>query len=192
VSEIRSEPIGELEPVLAAGAAAADEGVGRTDDRRPHWLPFLGIAGLILVLDQLSKAWLVSFLAPGRSVDVIGDWIRLVHSQNNGGLFGILRNQALPFGLVSLVVVAVIVVYHARAGRSRYLSITLGLLLGGALGNLTDRLRLGYVVDFVDAGIGGLRWYTFNVADAGISFAILLLIAASVLPSVARRAAADA
>jgi signal peptidase II len=66
------------------------------------------------------------------------------------------------------------------------------LLLGGAFGNLIDRLRIGYVVDFVDAGIGDVRWYTFNAADAAISFAVLLLLAASVLPSVARRAATDA
>ena len=88
--------------------------------------------------------------------------------------------------------IGLIVVYHGRAGSSRYLSITLGLLLGGALGNLIDRLRLGYVVDFVDAGIGDLRWYTFNVADAGISFALLLLLAASIWPAIARRVAVDA
>jgi signal peptidase II len=182
VSEIRSEPIGDREPITTSAATTG----------RPHWAAFLGIAGLIVVLDQLTKAWLVSFLAPGRSVEVVGDLIKLVHSQNNGGLFGLLRGQALPFGLVSLVVVALIVVYHARAGRTRYLSITLGLLLGGAFGNLIDRLRIGYVVDFVDAGIGDVRWYTFNAADAAISFAVLLLLAASVLPSVARRAATDA
>src|SRR4029077_2467673 len=94
------------------------------------------------------------------------------------------------FAMVSLVVVGLIVAYHARSGRSTYLSVTLGLLLGGALGNLIDRVRLGYVVDFVDAGIGNLRWYTFNVADAAISFAILLLLAASLWPSLARRAGA--
>jgi signal peptidase II len=117
--------------------------------------------------------------------------VRLVHSQNNGGLFGLLRGQSAVFGLVSLVVVALIIVYHGRAKPSRYLSITLGLLLGGALGNLIDRIRIGYVVDFVDAGIGDLRWYTFNVADTGISFAILLLLAASLWPAVARRAGID-
>ena len=159
---------------------------------RPQWATFLGIAGLIVVVDQLTKAWLVSLLAPGQSVDVVGDLVRLVNSQNNGGLFGLLRGQALPFGLVSLVVVALIVIYHGRAGGSRYMSITLGLLLGGALGNLIDRLRLNYVVDFVDAGIGSLRWYTFNVADAAISFAVLLLLAASIWPKVARNAAVDA
>ena len=158
--------------------------------RRP-WTAFVGLAALIVVLDQLTKAWLVSFLAPGESVAVVGDWIRLVHSQNDGGLFGLLRGQAVIFGFVSLIVVGLIVLYHARANPSRYLSITLGLLLGGAIGNLVDRFRLGYVVDFVDAGIGDLRWYTFNVADTAISFALILLLAASVIPSVARRAGLD-
>ena len=159
---------------------------------RPLWPIFLGLATGIVVVDQLTKAWLASFLAKGQSVDVLGEYVRLVHSQNAGGLFGLLQGQALPFGLFSLVVVALIVVYHARAGRNRYLSITLGLLLGGAIGNLIDRLRLGYVVDFVDAGLGDLRWYTFNVADAAISFALLLLIAASIRPSLASRASVDA
>lgn len=159
---------------------------------RPHWGTFLGLAATVVVLDQLTKAWLTSFLAPGQSVDVAGDLLRLVHSQNSGGLFGLFSGQAVPFALVSLLVVALIVVYHARSARNRYLSITLGLLLGGALGNLTDRIRLGYVVDFVDAGLGDLRWYTFNVADAAISFAILLLLAASIWPSLARRVAVDA
>jgi len=145
------------------------------------------LAAAIIAADQLTKAWLVSFLAPGQSVNVIGDLIRLVHSQNNGGLFGLLHGQAVPFALVSLVVVGLIVVFHGRSDGSQYLSITLGLLLGGAVGNLIDRIRLGYVVDFVDAGLGTLRWYTFNVADAGISFAILLLLAASLWPAVVRR-----
>lgn len=158
---------------------------------RPAWAVFLGLAATIAVADQVTKAWLTSFLAPGESVAVLGDLVRLVHSQNNGGLFGVLRGQALVFGLVSIVVIALIVVYHARTPGGRYLSITLGLLLGGAIGNLIDRLRLEHVVDFVDIGIGGLRWYTFNVADAAISFALVLLIAASIWPQVARRAPLD-
>jgi signal peptidase II len=178
VSEIRTDPI------PAAGAIGAAP--------RPHWIMFLGLATLIVVADQLTKAWLVSFLGPGQSVAVLGDWVRLVHSQNSGGLFGLLGGQAQIFGLVSLVVVGLIIAYHGRSGPNRYVSITLGLLLGGAVGNLIDRLRIGYVVDFVDAGIGGLRWYTFNVADAAISFSIMLLLAASLWPAVARRAGMDA
>ena len=155
------------------------------------WRVFLPLAASILATDQLTKAWLTSFLTPGESVRVVDDLIRLVHGQNAGGLFGLFQGQALPFALVSLVVVGLIVAYHGRSGRNPYLSITLGLLLGGALGNLFDRVRLGYVVDFVDAGIGSVRWYTFNLADAAVSFAILLLLAASLWPSLARRASGE-
>jgi signal peptidase II len=152
---------------------------------RPIWPLFLGLAATVIVADQLTKAWLVSVLAPGESMPIVGDYLRLVHSQNNGALFGLFRESAILFGLASIVVIGLIVVYHARSGRSRYMSVALGLLLGGAIGNLIDRLRLGYVVDFVDAGIGNFRWYTFNVADAAISFAILFLIVAAVRPSLA-------
>lgn len=181
MTEVRRESIEAPAPAVESVPAAP-----------PSWPVFLGLAALVLTLDQLTKAWLVSYLAPGQSVNVLGDYVRLVHSQNNGGLFGLLSGQATVFGLISIVVIGLIVVYHARAGGGRYLSITLGLLLGGALGNLVDRLRLGYVVDFVDAGLGDLRWYTFNVADAGISFSLLLLLAASIWPQVTRRPADDA
>jgi signal peptidase II len=188
--EATSTPPTAGSPVPAGAGAAA--GVIGDRARGPLWPLFVGLAAVVLAADQLTKAWLTSFLAPGQSVDVVGDLVRLVHGQNAGGLFGLLQGQALPFGLVSIVVVGVIVAYHARSGRNPYLSITLGLLLGGALGNLVDRLRLGYVIDFVDAGFGSVRWYTFNVADAAISFAILLLLAASVWPSLARRASGNA
>jgi signal peptidase II len=151
--------------------------------RRPIWPLFLGLAATVIVTDQLTKAWLVSVLVPGESMPIVGDYLRLVHSQNNGALFGLFRESALLFGLASVVVIGLIFVYHARSGRSIFMSVALGLLLGGAIGNLIDRLRLGYVVDFVDAGIGNFRWYTFNVADAAISFAILFLILAAIRPS---------
>ncbi len=172
-------------------------GTPQASTGRPLWLPFVALTALIVAADQLTKAWLVSILKPGESVAVAGDLLRLVNSQNNGGLFGLLRGQALPFAALSLVVIGLIVMYHARSGRSAYLTLTLGLLLGGAIGNLIDRVRLGYVVDFVDAGIGNIRWYTFNVADAAISLAIVLLIAASLRPALTtwnpgRRAAARA
>jgi signal peptidase II len=152
---------------------------------RPIWPIFLGLAATVIVADQLTKAWLASVLAPGESMPIVGDYLRLVHSQNNGALFGLFRDSAVLFGLASTIVIGLIVAYHARSGRSRYMSVALGLLLGGAIGNLIDRLRLGYVVDFVDAGIGNFRWYTFNVADAAISFAILFLVVAAFRPSLA-------
>lgn len=151
---------------------------------RPRWGMFLGLAAGVVVIDQLTKAWLVGQLQPGESMQVIGDLVRLTFVQNSGALFGLFKDSALLFGIVSLGVVGAIVWYHASSGRSTLLSGALGLLLGGAIGNLVDRLRLGYVVDFVDAGIGSLRFYTFNAADAAISLALLLLILTAVLPAV--------
>ena len=156
-----------------------------------RWPAFAAIALLVVVLDQATKAWLVSRLAPGQSMVMLGDWVRFVHGQNNGALFGLFRDSAAGFAAVSLVVVGAILWYQARAGSGLYISITLGLLLGGALGNLADRVRLGYVVDFVDAGIGRLRFWTFNVADASISLAIVLLFAASFWPALAGSRAAS-
>jgi signal peptidase II len=150
---------------------------------RALWLPFALLAGTIVIVDQVTKAFLVGALRPGESTQVIGDLVRFVHSQNSGGLFGLFRDGAPIFALASIGVVALIAWYHGKSGRNPYLTLTLGLLLGGALGNLLDRLRHGYVVDWVDAGLGGLRWYTFNVADAAISAALILLVLLMVRPS---------
>ena len=173
------------EATTSEPAAAGERAVGR-----PMWPLFVVLALGVVGLDQLTKALVVSRLAPGQSTSVVGDWLRIVYGQNSGALFGMFRDNAALFGIVSLGVIALIVGYHATAGRNALVSIALGLLLGGALGNLTDRLRLGFVVDFVDAGIGGWRWYTFNVADAAISGAIVILLALAVAPGLAERVAA--
>jgi signal peptidase II len=148
---------------------------------RPRWGIFLPLAAVVVVVDQLSKAWLTGLLDPGERQAVLGDLLRIVHGQNSGALFGLFQDQALLFGLVSLAVVAMIVAYHATSGRRPVLSVALGLLLGGAIGNMLDRFRLGHVVDWIDAGIGDLRFYTFNVADASITGAIVLLIVLALL-----------
>ena len=150
--------------------------------RRPNWPLFIGLAAAVVVFDQATKALVTSALQPGESRPILGDLLRIVFSQNSGALFGLFKDNAVMFGIVSLGVIALIVAYHGRAGGSTFMTVTLGLLLGGAIGNMLDRLRLGYVVDFVDGGIGSLRWYTFNVADAAISFAIVLLIVAALRP----------
>jgi signal peptidase II len=160
---------------------------------RGRWLLFFGIAAAVVILDQLSKAWVAANFtiasvhgapgAVGGPTQVIGDWVRIAVTHNTGGIFGLLGDSAVILGLASLVVIGFIVAYEARAGLISHpiLTVALGLLLGGAIGNLIDRLRLGYVVDWVDMGIGNSRWYTFNVADAAISISLVLLIAISVL-----------
>lgn len=151
---------------------------------RPRWGLFVGLGVTVVVLDQLVKAWIVGSGAfeVGRPVPVVGDLVRITVSHNQGALFGLFQGSAPLFALVSLAVLGIIVWYHARAGQQLLVSLALGFLIGGAIGNLIDRLRLGYVVDFVDAGLGGWRWYTFNVADASISLAILLLIFLAIRP----------
>jgi signal peptidase II len=156
-----------------------------------RWALFAGIATVIVVLDQLSKGWIVANLDPGEGMVILGEWLRLVHGQNSGILFGMLPQSAPIFALVSLGVTALIVVYHAKAGHGIVTTIALGLLLGGAIGNLIDRLHYGYVVDFVDMGIGSWRFYTYNLADACITTAIVLLIVMAVFPRVAEWGADD-
>lgn len=166
--------------------AAAERPVGTW--RRPsrgRWVLFAALALAIVVVDQLSKAWVVANIAPGDApVQVLGDLLRFVHGQNSGMLFGMLPQSAPIFAVVSLGVTALIVVYHAKAGRGIVITLALGLLLGGAIGNLLDRLTHNYVVDWIDMGIGGARFWTYNVADACITSAIILLLVMAVFPRV--------
>jgi signal peptidase II len=152
--------------------------------RTRRWALFGVLAGGIVAADQLSKAWVdanfrLAYLGspiPGFAAptQVVGDLIRIAKSYNDGGIFGLFGASALPLALASLVVIALIVGFEGRSAATGPLlmTVTLGLLLGGALGNLLDRLRYGYVIDFVDAGLGTNRFFTFNVADSAISLAI--------------------
>ena len=177
-SDSRPSPAGST-----SGPSADARSVGAARPTSRRWLAFLGLAAAVVAVDQLAKAVVTSALLPGQSTPIVGDLVRIVFGQNTGALFGLFKDNAVMFGIVSLAVIGLIVVYHARATATSYLTLTLGLLLGGAIGNMMDRLRLGYVVDFVDVGIGTTRFYTFNVADSAISVAILLLFIAALRPS---------
>ena len=158
-----------------------------TRQSKQRWALFAAVAIVIVIADQLSKIWIdANFaLAPVHPIagypaptPILGDFVRIAKAYNSGGIFGLFGNSAAILALSSTVVIGLIVVYQWREGtRSAWpLSLALGLLLGGAIGNFLDRVRLGAVVDFVDMGIGGWRWYTFNVADAAISTALLLFV----------------
>ncbi len=180
----------DLDQVRGPATTGASD-VARPARRTARWGVFAGLAALVILVDQLTKAWLVSAVGPGGAIEVVGDWLRLIHGRNNGGLFGLFEGSAIVLAAASMAVIAIIVVYHGRSRPSLLLSTALGLLLGGAIGNLIDRLRLGYVIDFVDAGIGALRFYTFNVADSAISLSILLLILLALFPGLAGSGADD-
>jgi signal peptidase II len=168
--------------------SAVTSPVGRRDLTR-NWVAFIALAGGIVVADQLVKAWIVGHFELGKPVQVVGDLVRIWYVQNSGALFGLFQDQAILFAAASIAVIALIVWYHGHAVASSgwLATLALGLLLGGAIGNLIDRIRFGHVVDFVDMGIGGWRFYTYNVADSAISCAILLLIIMAIVP---RRAGA--
>ena len=150
-----------------------------------RWALFAGLAIAVVITDQLAKAWNVSSYRVGEPTEIVGDWVRIWLSHNTGALFGMFRDQALLFAAFSLLVIGIILWYQAKAGGSLVVTLALGLLLGGALGNLADRLRFGYVVDFVDLGIGSWRFYTFNVADSAITGAVLLLLLLAIAPGLA-------
>ncbi len=121
----------------------------------------------VVVLDQWSKAFMKALLLDSgkRSIPVFTDYVRLTYTENRGAAFGLFQNQTYFFIVVALIVIAIIVASYRRLhGTSWLLNVALGLQLGGAIGNLIDRVRHGYVVDFVDLTV----WPVFNVADSAI------------------------
>ena len=136
---------------------------------------FFWPAGIVLVLDQLSKLIVMGTLEHHASVPVINGFFSLVLVANRGMAFGIMNRQQnrLVFFLLILLAIAAIgvVIYWAgrQAKENPKILLGLGLVLGGAAGNLIDRLRLGYVVDFLDFFAGPYHWPAFNVADSAIT-----------------------
>ena len=137
---------------------------------------FLACAAAVLALDQATKAVASSRLVPGEPVPILGDFLRLTLVHNTGAAFGLFPGSRLPFILISVLAIAVVLYLFARdAYRSLLNRVLLGCILGGALGNLVDRIRWGRVVDFIDVGIGAIRWPVFNVADSAVTLGVILL-----------------
>jgi signal peptidase II len=156
-------------------------------------LPLLALAALILIADQLTKLWIVSAIgrgAPAHEIDIIPGWFVFQYVENTGAAFGMLTNGSWLLAFVAAAVVVVIVVMaprmqqEAAAGLARWqMLLSLGLVLGGAVGNLADRLTRGYVVDFIlvppaQVTLGGTLYHfpNFNVADSAITVGIILLL----------------
>ncbi len=137
----------------------------------------LWISGVVLVLDQVSKRMVMESMVLGDSIPVLGSFFRLTYIQNPGAVFGLRLggNVAhLVFAGAALIIVAVM--WLRLPPGQRVASAGLALVLGGAVGNVIDRIRFGAVVDFLDFGLGSVRWWVFNVADASVTFGAGLLI----------------
>ncbi len=135
------------------------------------------VALLVLAADQLSKLWVRENLLVGESVPKEGI-LRLTHVTNEGIIFGLSAHQALSLILPILVVAAVLFLYYRYPMfHSGLIKIALGLVIGGSLGNLVDRVRFGYVTDFVDLRLwGDFHWPAFNLADLTIVIGIILFV----------------
>ena len=142
------------------------------------FLPLILVAAPSFAIDQLTK-WLVEQNIRRGSWRVIVDGVfNLRHDRNSGAAFGIMPGQNLLLIIVTIVAVGFIFFYYRQFQTNMWMKIALGFLLGGALGNFADRLRLGEVVDFLQIGIqnAGLWWPTFNVADISICTGAGMLI----------------
>ena len=145
-------------------------------------MTFYLIALAVILLDQVTKLAIVRTLQLGQGIPVIPGFFDIVFVRNPGAAFGFLATLSEqvrnPFFIViSLAAVVLILVYHTWYLHShRLISIGLGLVLGGAVGNLIDRLRYGMVVDFLDVHVFQYHWPAFNAADSAISIGVSLMI----------------
>ena len=148
---------------------------------RPRWaFSLIALAVVLLLLDLLTKELAVRHMAFGEAIGMTS-YLRFVHIHNSGAAFGMLANQgqwAQWFLTLTGLLVCLWIVWrlcHPRLGEALF-EAGLALILGGALGNLTDRLRFGYVVDFIDFYYQAWHWPAFNLADAVITLGVLVLL----------------
>ena len=174
-------------PEIDGGSPAGDDGQpgdGPVPGTSRRWVLLLGVAAVVVVLDQLTKSWAVAEL-PGRTIDVV--WtLRFRLAYNRGASFSLGGDGGWGpvIGVVAILVVLVLL-WQSRSMANRLGTVALGLVLGGAVGNLLDRALRGDdgflqnpVVDFIDVQ----WWPVFNVADMGVVIGGLLLLVVALLP----------
>lgn len=149
---------------------------------RPKLSWFLATFAIAYPIDQLTKRWIVQEFYYGERLTVIAGFFDLTHVRNPGGAFSVLAGASadwrLPFflGAGALAVALLLVFYRRLPGHARLSAASLGMILGGALGNLTDRIFHGEVIDWLDFHVGSYSWPTFNVADSCIVVGVAILI----------------
>jgi signal peptidase II len=144
-----------------------------------RWTRWLALSALVVAADLATKAWVSRAFMPGEVREVTG-YFNLVLTHNTGAAFSFLAGaggwQRWFFTAIAIGISAAIVVLLSRQRGDRWLCAALALVLGGAVGNLYDRLTLGEVVDFVQLHAGGYYWPAFNVADSAITVGVVFLV----------------
>jgi signal peptidase II len=159
-----------------------------TDAPTSRWRIELLVLGLVavvwLVADQVTKALVAANIQVGGQSQVLGDLVIIWHVRNSGSAFSMFQFQGslILFYVVHVLAIGMVAYFHRTFhDRSLWLQVILGMLLGGSIGNLADRIRHGYVTDFISVGFGDTRFPTWNIADSGITVGIILLVAYLVL-----------
>ena len=156
----------------------------------PRKLPWLLLlSAVIITLDRITKSIVSSHIALGDGILVIPGFLRITHWLNEGAAFSLFADSASPnavrwglIGFSGLAAIAVLIALIRLGSRFTLATIALALVLGGALGNLHDRIAYGSVVDFIEVHIFGYHWPDFNVADSSIVVGACLLLLDSLLP----------
>lgn len=144
--------------------------------RRNIWLVPGVVAATVVILDQLTKAWILQTLGDveGNSMPLLGNWLKFTYVRNTGVAFGMGQNFPYFFTVTSIIIsIAALYFYRNHLpNKNPLIQLTVGAIIGGAIGNIIDRLRFGYVVDFVH-----VTWFPgiFNLADACISCGVVIL-----------------
>ena len=147
--------------------------------RRRGVLTALGLALAVFLLDQGLKALVENSIRPGASITVIPGFLSITHISNSGGAFGILGGSQVVLLVGSAIAVGIVLWMLVTGQSSRPTTLGCGLILGGAAGNLLDRISTGEVTDYVHFSF----WYVFNAADAAITVGVALLLLAALKPA---------
>lgn len=151
---------------------------------RPNAVSWLWVSAVVILLDQASKLLALANLQPYQPVAVIDGFLNWMLAFNPGAAFSFLADsggwQRWFFTVLAIVVSAVLVVWLSRTARRDWREAApLAMIIGGALGNVIDRVRLGHVVDFVDVYVGEYHWPAFNIADSAICVGAVAMVAFS-------------
>ncbi|MBW2470525.1 MAG: lipoprotein signal peptidase [Deltaproteobacteria bacterium] len=147
----------------------------------------VGVAAAVIIVDQVTKLWIMTVFALHEQLTVIPGFFNLVYVTNTGAAFGFLAGDKTwlrQFFFVTVSIVALVVIalaYNHLKKQSRIFVYSLGLIAGGAVGNLIDRLRFGSVVDFLDFYLGSYHWPAFNAADSAITVGVGLFLLGTLL-----------
>ncbi|PIE75219.1 MAG: signal peptidase II [Deltaproteobacteria bacterium] len=143
---------------------------------------FILVFVIVVFLDQLTKIIIVNYIPYLSEIKIIPDFFSLVNVRNPGGAFGFLANQSdivrivVFIGMAFIAAGVVLWFYKTTPKEFIWLRLAYAMILGGAAGNLTDRIRLGYVIDFFDVYIKNMHWPAFNIADSAITISMGIVV----------------